>query len=152
MPSERRPAGEPLTLIMSLASGQKIETLFDSGLLEHLAFLAFFPLLEEVYAFSRGIERLVNALCTTTSSHEPSGNRHMTANDFFLLSIAFGGFVFAPALILWGFARITYQNQDRKRGPDIRPDVDSPGASNGDALKETAPSGGQRTSFVASPA
>jgi hypothetical protein len=26
----------------------------------------------------------------------------MTANDFFLLFVAFGGFLVAPALLLWG--------------------------------------------------
>ena len=44
----------------------------------------------------------------------------MTADDFFLLFIAVGVFVIAPALILWGFARFTDQKQDGKRGPDIQ--------------------------------
>lgn len=65
----------------------------------------------------------------------------MTADDFFLLFIAFGGFVIAPALMLWGFARVTDRKQDGKRGPDSRPDVDSPSASNGDGRKEAAQSG-----------
>jgi len=61
----------------------------------------------------------------------------MTADDFFLLSIAFGGFLIL-ALTLWSFARVADQKQDGKRGPDIRPDVDSPGASRGDERKEAA--------------
>ena len=65
----------------------------------------------------------------------------MTADDFFLLFIAFGGFVIAPALLLWGVARITRRKQNGTRGPDIRPDIDSPDASNGDRRKEAAPSG-----------
>ena len=65
----------------------------------------------------------------------------MTADDFFLLFIAVGVFVIAPALILWGFARFTDQKQDGKRGPDIQPDVNSPGASNSDGRKEAARSG-----------
>lgn len=62
----------------------------------------------------------------------------MTADDFFLLFIAFGGFVIAPALGLWSFVRIADRKQDGKRGPDVRPDVDSPGASSGDGRKEAA--------------
>lgn len=73
----------------------------------------------------------------------------MTAHDFFLLFIAFGGFVIVPALLLWSFARIAHRKQDRKRDPDTRPDVDSPGASNGDGRKEAARSGRTMTSFVA---
>jgi hypothetical protein len=65
----------------------------------------------------------------------------MTADDFVLLFIAFGGFVIAPALLLWGFARIFGRKQDGGLGPDIRPDIDSPGASDGDERKETARSG-----------
>jgi hypothetical protein len=65
----------------------------------------------------------------------------MTADDFFLLFIAFGGFVVAPALLLWSFVRIADRKQDGKRGPDVRPDVGSPGASNGDGRKEAARSG-----------
>ena len=48
----------------------------------------------------------------------------MTADDIFLLFAAFGGFVIAPALLLWGFARITHRKQRGTSGPDIRPDVD----------------------------
>jgi hypothetical protein len=62
----------------------------------------------------------------------------MTADDFFLLFTAIGGFVIAPALLLWGFARITHRKQDGARGPDIRPDVESPDASGGDRSHEVA--------------
>jgi hypothetical protein len=64
----------------------------------------------------------------------------MTADDFFLLLVAFGGFVVVPALLLWGFARFTHRTQSR-RGPGIPPDVGSPGASNGDERKEAVRSG-----------
>lgn len=57
----------------------------------------------------------------------------MTADDFFLLFIAFGGFVIAPALGLWSFVRIA--------DADVRPDVDSPDASIGDGRKGAARSG-----------
>jgi len=60
----------------------------------------------------------------------------MTADDFFLLFVAFGGFVVVPALLLWGFARFTHRTQSGNRGPGIPPDVGSPGASNGDERKE----------------
>jgi len=46
----------------------------------------------------------------------------MTANDFFLLLIAFGGFVVAPALLLWGFSCLIRRKQGPTRGPDVRPD------------------------------
>lgn len=65
----------------------------------------------------------------------------MTADDFFLLFVAFGGFVVAPALLLWGVARIFGRKQNGRQGPDFRPDVDSPGASNGDERQEAARSG-----------
>lgn len=65
----------------------------------------------------------------------------MTADDFFLLFIAFGGFVIAPGLVIWSFARIADRKQDGKRGPDVRPDVDSQGTSSGDGRKEAARSG-----------
>jgi hypothetical protein len=64
----------------------------------------------------------------------------MTADDFFMLFIAFGGFV-VLALVLWGFARVVDQKQESKRGPDIRPDVDSSGGSNAHGQKEPARSG-----------
>jgi hypothetical protein len=60
----------------------------------------------------------------------------MTADDFFLLFVAFGGFVVVPALLLWGFARVTHRTQSGSGAPGIPPDVGSPGASNGDERKE----------------
>jgi hypothetical protein len=65
----------------------------------------------------------------------------MTADDFFLLFVAFGGFVVVPALLLWGFARFTHRTRSGSRGPGIPPDVGSPGASNGDERKEAVRSG-----------
>jgi hypothetical protein len=65
----------------------------------------------------------------------------MTADDIFLLFAAFGGFVIAPALLLWGFARITHRKQRGTSGPDIRPDVDSSDTSSGDGRREAARSG-----------
>jgi hypothetical protein len=53
----------------------------------------------------------------------------MTANDFFLLFVAFGGFLVAPALLLWGIVRLTRGKADATRGPDNRPDVGSPDSS-----------------------
>ena len=55
----------------------------------------------------------------------------MTANDFYLLFIAFGGFVIAPAFLLWVFSRVTRGKQDPKRDMDIRPDVEGPDSANG---------------------
>src|SRR6266481_6219997 len=85
-------------------------------------------------------------LAATTSSpsplsQKPSRNLHMTANDFFLLFAAFGGFVIAPALLLWGFARITHRKRGGTSSPDIRPDVDSSDASSGGGRREAARSG-----------
>ena len=65
----------------------------------------------------------------------------MTADDFFLLFVAFGGFVVVPALLLWGFARFTHRTQSGSRGPGNPPDVGSPGASNGDQRKVAVRSG-----------
>jgi hypothetical protein len=65
----------------------------------------------------------------------------MTADDFFLLFVAFGGFVVVPALLLWGFARFTHRTQSGSRGPGIPPDVGSPGTSNGEERKEAVRSG-----------
>lgn len=59
----------------------------------------------------------------------------MTAADFFLLSIAFGGFVIV-ALVLWSIARVADRKQESKRGRDIHPDVDSRGNSSGDGRKK----------------
>lgn len=61
----------------------------------------------------------------------------MTTDDFFMLFIAFGGFVIL-ALVLWSFARVVDQRQESKRGPDIRPDIDSPDGSNAHGRKEAA--------------
>jgi hypothetical protein len=65
----------------------------------------------------------------------------MTAHDFFLLFAAFGGFAIVPALLLWGFARLSHRKHSGRRGPGIRPDVDSTDASSGDETKESARSG-----------
>ena len=71
----------------------------------------------------------------------PSGNSYMTAHDFFLLFAAFGGFVIVPALLLWGFARLSHRKHSGRRGPGLRPDVDPTDASSGDETKEPARSG-----------
>jgi hypothetical protein len=55
----------------------------------------------------------------------------MTANDFFLLFVAFGGFLIAPALLLWGIVRLTQGRPGATRGPDSRPDKGSPDGSTG---------------------
>jgi hypothetical protein len=47
----------------------------------------------------------------------------MTANDFFLLFVAFGGFVFVPALLLWAFSRVHRRTSGTPHGPDKRPDA-----------------------------
>jgi len=65
----------------------------------------------------------------------------MTAHDFFLLFVAFGGFVIVPALLLWVSARLAHRKYSGRRGPSIRPDVDSTDASSGDETKEAARSG-----------
>lgn len=59
----------------------------------------------------------------------------MTADDFLMLFIAFGGFVIL-ALVLWSFARVADRKQEAKRGPDVHPDLDSSGNSHGQAQKE----------------
>ena len=64
------------------------------------------------------------------------GNARMTTNDFILLFTAFGGFVIAPTLLFWGLSRLTNRKQDGARGPNIRPDVDSPDATGGDRSHE----------------
>ena len=64
----------------------------------------------------------------------------MTADDFFMLFIAFGGFAIL-ALVLWSFARVVDQKQISKRGPDIPSDVDSPDGSSAHGRKEAARSG-----------
>jgi hypothetical protein len=53
----------------------------------------------------------------------------MTANDFFLLFVAFGGFLLAPALLLWGIFRLTQGKPGATPGPDSRPDQGSPDGS-----------------------
>lgn len=63
----------------------------------------------------------------------------MTADDFFLLSVAFGGFsIFA--LVLWNVARIADRKYE-KRGPKIRPDAGPPSAPNGPGRNEASRSG-----------
>lgn len=64
----------------------------------------------------------------------------MTTDDFFMLFIAFGGFAIL-ALVLWSFARVVDQKPESKRGPDIRPDIDSPDGANAHGRKEPARSG-----------
>jgi hypothetical protein len=49
----------------------------------------------------------------------------MTANDFFLLFVAFGGFLIAPALLVWGILRLTHGRPRAPLGPDSRPDKGS---------------------------
>jgi hypothetical protein len=64
----------------------------------------------------------------------------MTANDFFLLFIAFGGFVFVPALLLWAFSRVHDRKTGATRGPDKRPDApDAPTSARRD--ENTRPAG-----------
>ena len=53
----------------------------------------------------------------------------MTADDFFLLFVAFGTFVIAPALLLWVFARIASPQGSKGRRPDTKPDVNPTGGS-----------------------
>jgi hypothetical protein len=65
----------------------------------------------------------------------------MTAHDFFLLFVAFGGFVIVPALVLWVSARLAHRKYSGSRGPNSRPGVDSTDASSGDETKEAARSG-----------
>jgi hypothetical protein len=69
------------------------------------------------------------------------GISYMTAHDFFLLFAAFGGFVIVPALLFWGSARLAHRKHSERRGPGIRPDVDSTDASSGDETKEATRSG-----------
>jgi hypothetical protein len=64
----------------------------------------------------------------------------MTSNDFFLLFVAFGGFLVAPALLLWGFSCLTRRKSDHTRGPDIRPD--SPDAPRNSRREESEQSEG----------
>lgn len=64
----------------------------------------------------------------------------MTSDDFFLVSVTFGGFLIF-ALVLWSFARMADRKHDEKRSPDIRPDVEPPSASNGQGRNEKARSG-----------
>jgi hypothetical protein len=77
---------------------------------------------------------------------EVMGLHGMTANDFFLLFIAFGGFVFVPALLLWVFSRVHERKTGATRGPDKRPDApdaptfarrDENAGSAGDLLRRT---------------
>jgi hypothetical protein len=75
----------------------------------------------------------------------------MTTDDFFMLFIAFGGFLIL-ALVLWSFARVADRKQDSKHGPDIRHDIDSPGSYGDHGHKEAARSDGANDFYVASPA
>lgn len=55
----------------------------------------------------------------------------MTANDFFMLSVAFGGFLIAPALLLWGIVRLAQGRPGATPGPDRRPDTPDKGSPGG---------------------
>jgi hypothetical protein len=59
----------------------------------------------------------------------------MTANDFFLLFVAFGGFLIVPALLLWGILRLTQGRPGATPGSDSRP---GPGPRDGSAGRERA--------------
>lgn len=62
----------------------------------------------------------------------------MTADDFFLLFAAFGGFVILPALLFWAFARVADRRQGVSKDPGTPPDVDSRDAPGGEGRKEAA--------------
>ncbi|HYD04636.1 MAG TPA: hypothetical protein VEC60_02880 [Reyranella sp.] len=55
----------------------------------------------------------------------------MTTNDFFFLFVAFGGFLGAPALLLWGIVRLSRGKSGTTRGPGRPPDVGTPDRSSG---------------------
>lgn len=63
----------------------------------------------------------------------------MTADDFFLLFVAFGTFVIVPALLLWVFARIASPKDSKGRGPGTRPDV-NPTDESGHGQKQSVQS------------
>lgn len=65
----------------------------------------------------------------------------MTADDFFLMFISFGGFLIV-ATVLWAFALVADRNQNNRRRPEVRPGPDSPNASSDHGRKEPAQSGG----------
>ncbi len=54
----------------------------------------------------------------------------MTADDFLLIFIAFGGFLIF-ASVFWAFALVADRARNKKRGPDVRPDPNSPDVSSG---------------------
>jgi len=62
----------------------------------------------------------------------------MTGDDFFLLSIAFGGFVIAPALFVWGFSYIIHRKQDVTPGPGMGRTPDPSDALSDDSGERTA--------------
>jgi hypothetical protein len=62
----------------------------------------------------------------------------MTTDDFFLLFVAFGGFVILPALLFWAFARVADRKQSVSRDPRTPPDIGSRDASGGEGRKEAA--------------
>jgi hypothetical protein len=64
----------------------------------------------------------------------------MTADDFFLLFIAFGGFLIV-ASVFWTFALVADRMQSKKRGPDIRIDPGAPDNSNDHGQKHAVRSG-----------
>jgi hypothetical protein len=51
----------------------------------------------------------------------------MTTDDFYLLFVAFGGFLIA-ALVLWTVASIADRKRDAKSDPDVHSDLDTPSA------------------------
>ena len=59
----------------------------------------------------------------------------MTADDFYLLLIAFGGFVIL-ALVLWSSAHVVDRRRESTRSPRIRHDIDSPDSFNGHGRKQ----------------
>ncbi len=65
----------------------------------------------------------------------------MTADDFYMLFIAFGGFVIL-ALVLWSSARVVDRRRDSMRDPGIRHDIDSPDSFNSHGRKEAERSDG----------
>jgi hypothetical protein len=53
----------------------------------------------------------------------------MTTNDFFLLLVAFGGFLVVPALLLWVVVRLSDGKPGETRGPGSPPDLETPDRS-----------------------
>ena len=64
----------------------------------------------------------------------------MTGRDFFLLFVAFGGFVIAPALLIWGLSYFTRGPRDESKGPGVRPTAKPTPAQRDDEGREPAQS------------